>query len=302
MPKILIIAGATASGKTGLAIECARKFNGEIISADSMQIYKDLNIGTAKPTESEQKLCPHHLIDVVEPNANYSVQEFVTMARGKIEDVFSRGKLPIVVGGTGLYIKSLVSPYSFCSAPKNEEIHKKYEDFLEKNGKEKLFELLKERDPVASKRIHLNDTKRVIRALEIIDISGKTKTEQTQEAGTAIENFMVILSRDREELYSRINARVEEMFEMGLEKEIKTLLNNGKVDKDCQSMQAIGYKEFFKYFDGEIDFSTLKEQIKQHSRNYAKRQETFFRGSFKDAVWVNPTDKNKIFELIKDNI
>lgn len=286
MRKILIITGPTASGKTKLALRCAKQLDGEIISADSMQVYRHLNIGTAKITKLEMQGIRHHLIDVVNPDQEFSVGQFVTLARDIIEDIFSRNKVPIIVGGTGLYIKSLIYPYTFASTPKNNDVRQKYKDLLEKNGQDYLYNLLKQKDSIASQKVHPNDTKRVIRALEIIELSGKTKSEQNLEnIAPAYDYLLVAIDLDRQVLYDRINKRVDNMFNSGLVSEVKKLIESKLVTFDCQSMQAIGYKEFKDYFNGTIGLSQLKDLIKQHSRNYAKRQLTFIRG-FDNVLWL----------------
>lgn len=300
---ILIITGPTATGKTKLAIECANLFNGEIISSDSMQIYKKLDIGTAKPDKEELSQAKHHMVDIVEPNEEFSVQEFVSLADKKIEELVKDQKLPIIVGGTGLYIKSLIYPYSFCSAPKDENIRNKYKLLLETNGKEYIYNLLKQKDPDAANKIHLNDTKRVIRALEICEITGNKKTEMNNEEVEPRYNYILIaLNLPREELYERINTRVDIMFKLGLLEEISALKNKGIINESCQSMQAIGYKEFFKYFNNELSIDEVKELICKNSRNYAKRQITFIKG-LKNAIWFNPlTEKDKIIQYIKEEL
>ena len=286
MRKILIITGPTASGKTNLALRCAKQLDGEIISADSMQVYRHLNIGTAKIKKLEMQGIRHHLIDVVNPDQEFSVGQFVTLARDIIEDIFSRNKVPIIVGGTGLYIKSLIYPYTFASTPKNNDVRQKYKDLLEKNGQDYLYNLLKQKDSVACQKVHPNDTKRVIRALEIIELSGKTKSEQNLENITpAYDYLLVAIDLDRQVLYDRINKRVDNMFNSGLVSEVKKLIESKLVTFDCQSMQAIGYKEFKDYFNGAIGLSQLKDLIKRHSRNYAKRQLTFIRG-FDNVLWL----------------
>jgi len=304
MNKILIITGPTASGKTNFAILCAKKFNGEIISADSMAIYKDLNIGTAKPTLKEQSQAVHHLVDIVEANAEFSVSQFAQMAQQKIDEIFKKGKLPILVGGTGLYIRSLIYPYSFCSSPKNEEIREHFNLILKEKGKEFLFNLLQEKDAVSATKIHLNDTKRVIRALEICTLNGENKAKLNVGENELPRYDYVLLALDfpREKLYERINQRVENMFSQGLLGEVQTLLKEGKVDRNCQSMQAIGYKELFKFFDNELTLSKTKELIMKNSRNYAKRQLTFIRG-FKEVFWFNPQDEiEKALSFIQEKI
>lgn len=298
MEKILIITGATATGKTAFAIECAKLLNGEIISCDSMQIYRNLDIGTAKPTLAEQQSVPHYLINVVDANKEFSVQQFVNLAQEKITDIISRGKLPIIVGGTGLYIRALIYPYSFCSSQKNEQVREKLNDILNKKGATYLYSMLKEVDNDSAMKIHPNDTKKVIRALEIFETTGVPKSKQNVgEDSPRYDYEMIALTMPREILYERINNRVDLMFEMGLENEISTLLKAGKVSRNSQSMSAIGYKEFFDYFDKKITLDEVKQLIKQHSRNYAKRQETFIRG-FKDAHWFD--DKSKALKYIKE--
>lgn len=287
MKRILIITGPTASGKTDFAISCAKELNGEIISADSMQIYRNLDIGTAKPNLTERQDIPHYLIDEVEAGEEYSVQQFVKSARERIDDITSRGKLPIVVGGTGLYIKSLIYPYSFASSKKDVELRKKYNKLLNEKGKEYIFSLLASKDKLASEKIHPNDTKRVIRALEIIEQTGRTKSEQNIEGQKPIYDYVLVaLTMDREVLYKKINDRVDKMFDKGLVQEVKTLFDKGKVSWESQSMQAIGYKEFKNYFSSAISLDELKELIKKNSRNYAKRQLTFIRG-LENVVWFD---------------
>ena len=297
MDKVLIITGPTASGKTEFAIECAKKFNGEIISADSMQIYKDLNIGTAKPTKEELSQAKHHLIDFVDLDKEYSVQQFVDSALKLIEQIKGQGKLPIIVGGTGLYIKSLIFPYSFCESPKSQEIRDKYSALLKEKGKEYLYNLLLKKDKDACQRIHINDTKRVIRALEIYETTGKTKTQQNNEGlSPRFEYILVALNMDRSILYKRIDERVDKMFENGLVQEIETLIKNKLVDKSSQCMQAIGYKEFF---NGDLALNEIKELIKKNSRNYAKRQLTFIRG-MPNVMWFDIlNEKDKALDYIK---
>ncbi len=262
-----------------------------------MQIYRDLNIGTAKPTLEEQKGVPHYLIDIVNAGDEFSVQQFVTLAQERITDIISRGKLPIIVGGTGLYIRSLIYPYTFCSSQKNTQIRENLNKILFEKGKGYLYSMLQEVDKESSLKIHPNDTKKVVRALEIYQSTGVPKSKQNMENNLPRYDYtLVALTMPREKLYERIDSRVDTMFNMGLESEIKNLVDSGKVDRDSQSMSAIGYKEFFDYFDKKITLDETKELIKQHSRNYAKRQETFIRG-FKCVQWFE--DKNKALEFIK---
>ena len=301
---ILIITGPTASGKTGLAIECAKRFNGEIISCDSMQIYRHLDIGTAKATSEEQKSVKHHLIDIVNPDEEFSVQQYVAQAKLCVSEIVSQGKLPIIVGGTGLYIKSMMYPYSFCNAPKNEEIRKYYQDILKDKGKEFLYEILKQKDIEACKKIHLNDTKRVIRALEIFDTTGAQKTKSNcEELESNYNSIIVVLNPDnREVLYSKINARVDEMFDKGLVDEFNAVRRGFNLTEKNQSMQAIGYKELFDLEESEVNVFDIKEFIKKNSRNYAKRQITFMKG-FKKAKWFDPLfQKKEIFKFIQEEL
>ena len=300
---ILIITGPTATGKTELAIDIAKKYNGEIISADSMQIYKYLDIGTAKPTLEEQSKIKHHLIDFVAPNMEYSVQQFVAEADLIIKDLFKKGKLPIIVGGTGLYIKSLIYPYTFCSAPKDENVRNKYKEMLAKEGKEYIYNLLLDRDSEAASKIHCNDTKRVIRALEINELTGKKKSELNLEDNNYKYNVIfVALDLPREQLYDRINKRVEKMFELGLLSEVKNVISSNLANFDNQSMQAIGYKEFSSFFSNEININELIELISKNSRNYAKRQITFIKG-FKDVKWFNPIEeRNEIYKFVEERL
>ncbi len=300
---IIVITGPTATGKTALSIEIAKKYNGEIISADSMQIYKKMDIGTAKPTKEEQSEIKHHLIDYIEPNIEYSVQQYVKDADIIINNLIKNKKLPIIVGGTGLYIKSLIYPYSFCSAPRDENIRNKYKKLLEDYGKEYIHNLLKKKDFEASNKIHCNDTKRVIRALEICEITGNSKTSlNVEQKSTKYNVILIALNFSREVLYDRINKRVENMFEMGLLQEVDDLINVYNLNFDMQSMQAIGYKEFRDYFNNEKSLAEIKELISKNSRNYAKRQITFIKG-FEHVKWFNPIeDKLSIFKYIEGEI
>jgi len=274
------IAGPTASGKSALAVKLARKIDSVIISADSMQIYRGLDIGTAKESEEIRNEIPHKLIDVVDANEEFSVAEFAQMAKIEIENAQQCGKLPIVVGGTGLYFESLLYPMSFANTIKNVELRNQLQAELETVGAEAMHDKLRSLDEETAQRLHVNDTKRVIRALEIILSTGKTLAQNGDER-TKPDVIMIALDTDRAKLYDRINKRVDQMFNQGLVNEV---LNVG--DFSYQSMQAIGYKEFadchyIKTDNGyEIEPSELeqiKDKIKQHTRNYAKRQLTWFR-------------------------
>lgn len=294
--KLLIICGPTAVGKTKLGIECAKLFNGEIISADCVQIYKNLNIGSAKATQFEQSQAKHHLIDIIEPNSTYSVGDFKQDATNIINQLYSQNKLPIIVGGTGFYIESLLFPYSFGGCAQNLEVREKYQKLAQEQGNEFVFEILKKIDPVSAQKLHFNDVKRVIRALEIFETTGKIKSEQILEKQSEYDYKLLVLSCDREVLYDRINKRVDKMMEQGLENEVKNLVNSG-LGRENQSMQGIGYKEFFDYFDNKINHEQLIEKIKQDSRNYAKRQLTWFR-HMQNAEQVNIENLNDIIQNI----
>ncbi|MDE7192040.1 MAG: tRNA (adenosine(37)-N6)-dimethylallyltransferase MiaA [Clostridia bacterium] len=288
MSKLILIVGATASGKSQVGVELAKKFNGEIISCDSMQIYEDMDIGTAKVTYEEMQGIPHHLIDVVNPTAEFSVGEYATMADKAISDIISRGKNPIVVGGTGLYVDGILYPMTF-GGDKNIEIRNELERQLASYGKEYMHSMLAEIDPIDAQKIHPNNTKRVLRALEIYKTTGVCKSDlQEKTRDLKYEICMIALDVDRKVLYERIDARVDQMFKMGLLDEVKQLLSRG-VGFENQSMQAIGYKEFKEYFNGSKTLEETKEIIKQNSRNYAKRQLTWFR-KYDFAKWFDSRD------------
>ena len=244
--KALVICGATASGKTALAVECAKRLDTEIVSADSMLVYQGFDIGTAKPTEEEKQGILHHLIDVVEPTKDFSVSDYEKLALPIVEKLFSQGKTPIICGGTGFYVNSLLYKSSFGNVGADEKIRKEYEALLIEKGKEYLHGVLKEKDPESAEVLHPNDVKRVIRALEIYDITGKKKSEQCDKPIPRFDFQSVCIDYPREELYARIEKRVDIMFENGLETEVERLMEQG-VGADCQSMQGIGYKEILNH-------------------------------------------------------
>ena len=250
--------------------------NGEIISMDSMQIYKHMDIGTAKVTLQEMENIPHHMIDIVEPNMPFSVSDFVKLAKDKINEITARGKLPILAGGTGLYFESLIYPFNFGGAKSDEDIKSNLYKQLEQFGAEYLHKKLMEIDPIDGAKIHPNNTKRLIRALEIYEITGNTKTNNSTNKQLLYDLDMYVLDWDREILYDRIEKRVQIMFDNGLQKEIENLLEVG-ITFDMQSMQGIGYKEFASYFDGKCSLDDVKNAIILNSRHYAKRQITWFK-------------------------
>ncbi|MBQ8406313.1 MAG: tRNA (adenosine(37)-N6)-dimethylallyltransferase MiaA [Clostridia bacterium] len=276
MKKVLVVCGATASGKTALAVECAKKLNTEVISADSMLIYKGLSIGTAKPTLDEMQGVKHHLIDVVSPTENFSVSDYEKTALPIVERLLAENKTPVICGGTGFYIQSLLYKSGFGNAPANPQIRQKYEEILEREGCEYLHSLLSEKDKESAEKLHPNDTKRVIRALEIFDVTGKKKSEQNDTLTPRFPFVCVSVDYPRELLYERINLRVDIMFEQGLKEEVQNLLNQG-ITGEMQCMQGIGYKEVLEGLQKGWSDEEIKELIKKNTRNYAKRQITFFK-------------------------
>lgn len=301
---VIVIAGPTASGKTALGVQLAKKINGEVISADSMQIYKDMTIGTAKPVPEEMEGIPHHLIDFVYPNERYSVAEFKKDAENKIEDILSRGKMPIVVGGTGLYIDALVYGIEYPEIDVDDELRKRLLKEAEtQEGLANLYEKAKKIDPDAIEKISKSDIKRITRIIEIYESTGKNKTEMekiSRQNGIKYNFKVFAINMDREKLYERINLRVDLMIEAGLIKEVEELVN--KYDKFPTAMQGLGYKEVVQYFNGELTRNEMIEKIKQESRRYAKRQLTWFRKN-KNIIWLNGLeDRSKNVEFIMENV
>ena len=295
-PKIVVICGPTASGKTALGIQVAQQANGEIISSDSMQIYKDMDIGTAKPTPEERAQAVHHLVDFVSPDQRYSVADFKKDATEKIEDILSRGKLPIIVGGTGLYVNSLIHNIEY----KEEITDIEYRNELEKVDLETLYKQAQEIDPEAAAKVSQNDRKRITRILEIYHTTGKTKTQMEAESRKEVkyDYKIFVLTPERDKLYERINLRVDLMMQAGLVDEVKQLLQ--KYNEFPTAMQGLGYKEVKEYLDGDTTEEEMVEKIKQESRHYAKRQLTWFR-QYKDATWLDTFDKNNV-NIILDKL
>ncbi len=284
--KIITVVGPTASGKSEYALSLAEKLGGEIISGDSMQIYRGMDIGTAKPTPCEMRGIRHHLIDVADIEEPFSVSKFVILAEKAIEDVSSRGKTPIIAGGTGLYIDTLVSGISLSETEEDEELREKLYKEAEEHGAEALHEKLKAIDEKSAENIHPNNIKRVVRALEIYYTTGMTKSELDEKSRRESRydaKTILLVPKERETLYNRIDARVDKMFERGLEEEVKGLAQRGL--RDCPTAsQAIGYKEFYPYFDGVCGIDAVKEAIKLNTRHYAKRQLTWFlRRNYEDV-------------------
>lgn len=294
MEKVLVIVGPTAVGKTALSVELAKKFHGEIISGDSLQVYKKLDIGTAKIKTSEMEGIPHHLIDVIEPNETYSVADFQKVGRKLITEITERGRLPMIVGGTGLYIQSLL--YDFQLGAKEESVtavRKKYEELAETLSKKELWEYLKTKDPLAAEKIHWNNQRKVIRALEVFEVTGYSITTPQEEPARLYDYCMIGLNTERALLYQRINQRVDSMLEEGLLEEARFVYELGEV----QASQGIGYKEFYPYFKGEESLENVVEQLKMNSRRYAKRQLTWFRNRL-DAHWFDLLAESSSMEQI----
>ena len=291
MKKVLVIAGPTASGKSGFAVECAKRFNGEIISGDSIQIYRGLDIGSAKIREDEKQGIVHHLIDIKDAGESYSVKEFQALGRELIDDISERGKLPIVAGGTGLYIKALLYDYTFF----DEEVK---DNPYEELSNQEIYDILSVEDPDSLKKIHVNNRKRLVRALNVLRKHGQGISEiaSKQEHKPLYDAFIIGLNRDRSVLYNDINLRVDRMFDEGLENEVRSLVDKG-ISFDMQSMQGIGYREFRGYFEGAASLDETREMIKKDTRNFAKRQMTWFKNQM-DIAWCD--DGMKMMETIDD--
>ena len=299
---LVILVGPTAVGKTAASIGLAKALNGEIISGDSMQIFKGLDIGTAKITKEEMQGVPHHLIDIKEPWETFSVAEFKRLADEAIADIHDRGKLPIIVGGTGFYINSVLYEYHFGEADTDEAYRAELEQYAEAHGNEALWNILQEKDPDSAAKLHSNDTKRVIRALEVLHVTGIPASERqsTVDKQTMRYNAVYIaLNMPREVLYDRINRRVDIMIQDGLEAEVRTALANG-TEQDALSMTSIGYRQMIQYFNEEISFDRAVELIKRDTRHFAKRQLTWFRHD-PNIQWVDKwgkTDEQVEAELL----
>ena len=305
IPLIAVI-GPTASGKTGLAVEIAKKFGGEVVSADSMQIYSELTVGTAKPTEKEMEGVPHHLIGHKSIDEEYSVVDYVEEAKNVITDIFNRGKLPVLCGGTGLYVDSLLSYTEFSEIKSDPDVRKKLYDFAEENGNEALFEKLKEIDPESAAKTHANNLIRVVRAMEVYEVTGKTMSEHQKDSHPIPSIYDVCYIgtnfADRDKLYARIEQRIDEMLEEGVEEEARFLFEHNGT---CTAAQAIGYKEFYPYFRGEMSREDAISVLKKETRHYAKRQITWFRRNdkinwlFRDEFSEKKDLSEAAFEIIE---
>lgn len=296
---MIVLFGPTASGKTATAIKLCKEYGGEVVTADSMQVYKYMNIGTAKPDEKEMEGVPHHMIDVVEPFVNYSLADYKEEAKKCIKDIYQRGKIPVLAGGTGLYIDTLVDNIELSEFESDEEYRKELYELAEKQGNEFVHNMLSEVDPESANEIHFNNVKRVVRALEFYKVSGMTKSQHVKNSKNSENPYKCVkfcIDMPRDVLYDRINKRVDIMLENGLVSEVKKILEMG-VDKSCTSMQGIGYKEIVSYLNGDCTLDDAVDIIKQSTRRYAKRQITWFKRE-KNTTLINPLDDN-YFNLLK---
>ncbi len=302
---LMILTGPTAVGKTKLSIELAKALNGSIISADCMQVYNHLDIGSAKVTSEEMEGIPHYLIDCMEPTEEFHVAAFQSMAMEAIEEIRSQGRLPIIAGGTGFYIQALLKQVDFSETSGTSEIRVRLQEELNETGPEAMHDRLKACDPKAAEEIHPHNTKRVIRALEYFEETGKSisaHNEEQKEKDSPYQYCYFVLNDDRAKLYDRINRRVDIMIEQGLVEEVKGLMDRG-LDESYLSMKGIGYKELFPYLRGEMPLEDCIEAIKMESRRYAKRQLTWFRRE-KDVIWVDKQafdyDEDRILAFMLD--
>lgn len=295
--------GPTAVGKTKLSIELAKRFNGEIISGDSMQVYKGLDIGTAKIKQAEMQGIPHHMLDIRGPDEDFSAADFKALVQQYIAEITARGKLPIIVGGSGLYIQAALYDYNFSDRKRDPLLTKEMEEIVELEGIMPLYQRLEQIDPEQAKKIHPNNHRRVIRALEIYETTGMTMSEyeKNQVMESPYNPILLGLEMPRALLYERINDRVDQMIEKGLKTEVKKVYDEGYAS--CQSMKAIGYKEWISYFKGEQSLEGTVELLKRNSRRYAKRQYTWFKNKM-DVTWysVTPSTIDEDFTLIFEEL
>ncbi|MBR3121499.1 tRNA (adenosine(37)-N6)-dimethylallyltransferase MiaA [Oceanobacillus profundus] len=300
---VVAIMGPTAVGKTKLSIELAKRFNGEIISGDSMQVYKGLDIGTAKIKQAEMQGIPHHMLDIREPDEDFSAADFKELVQQYIAEITARGKLPIIVGGSGLYIQAALYDYNFSDRKRDPLLTKEMEEIVKLEGIMPLYQRLEQIDPEQAKKIHPNNHRRVIRALEIYETTGMTMSEyeKNQVMESPYNPILLGLEMPRALLYERINDRVDQMIEKGLKTEVKKVYDEGYAS--CQSMKAIGYKEWISYFKGEQSLEGTVELLKRNSRRYAKRQYTWFKNKM-DVTWysVTPSTIDEDFTLIFEEL
>lgn len=299
--KIIVIVGPTAVGKTHVSVELARKLSTEVISADSMQIYKGMDVGTAKITEEEKHGIIHHMIDIVNPDEDYSVSEFKKDSEAIIDNLLLKNKIPVIVGGSGLYVNSLIYDLDFGNAKSNEKLREYYTYYHKEHGEDALYDKLMKIDPVSAEKIHKNNVKRVIRALEVYDITGKKFSElntDIRKESNKYDFILIGLSMERKILYERINQRVDEMLSNGLVGEVRKLIESG-YDKNLVSMRGIGYKEIIDYLEGNMDLEEASYILKRNTRRFAKRQYTWFLKD-KNVKWFSMDNLDEIDNTIKD--
>ncbi|MDF2635624.1 MAG: tRNA dimethylallyltransferase [Pelosinus sp.] len=305
MERLIAVIGPTAVGKTKVSIDLAKILNTEIISGDSMLVYQEMNIGTAKPSSEEQSNIAHHLIDILEPQADFSVVDFTELARQHITTINTKGKIPILAGGTGLYVKALLEGYQFNTTPSDEKLRAQLDNLAKEHGNQHLHDKLAEVSPDTAARLHPNDLRRIIRALEIFYLSGDTISQKklTDQHSLLYDTVVIGLTMERNLLYERINQRVDLMISQGLVNEVSRLLESG-IPVHSQAMQGIGYKEIIKYLQKDTDLPTAIDSIKQATRNFAKRQLTWYR-KMPYITWFNVNDfatHNDMMETIYKQI
>jgi len=302
-PLVISVVGPTAVGKSKLGVEIAKRFGGEVISGDSMQIYKSMDIGTAKVTDQEMQGIPHHLVDIKEPDESFSVAEFQNKVQSLIRTISSRGKVPVIVGGTGLYIQATLYNFNFSEEKRDEQVIKRLEKEASEYGMEALYQRLQSVDPEQAEKVHPNNERRVLRALEVYETTGKVMSDYQKQQSNESPFCPVIigLEMERKELYNRINRRVDQMVEEGLIAEVKRLYDKGY--EHTQAMKAIGYKEFIPYFNGECNMDRAIELLKRNSRRYAKRQYTYFRNKM-NVRWYSISEQRyeEKFETILNDL
>ena len=305
--KVIVIVGPTAIGKTDLSIQLAKELQTEIISGDSMQVYKGMDIGTGKITKEEMADIPHYMLNIRQPNEDFSVATFKELVEEHIKVINEKGKIPIIVGGTGLYIQAVLFDYQFSEQKRDEKFTKELENLLEREGNIALHEKLKKVDPIQASKIHPNNYRRVIRALEVFESTGKTMTERhkTQNKTSKYDYVLIGLEMNRDKLYDRINRRVEKMVQDGLVEEVRALYDKGF--SDTQAMKAIGYKEIIPYLEQEMSLDEAVSILQRNSRRYAKRQYTWFKNQM-DVTWfdaekvANPTYLKGILQYIENSV
>lgn len=301
--RVIVITGPTASGKSAAAILLCKHLQGEVICADSMQLYRGMDIGTAKPSKEEQEGIPHHLMDILDPVQTFSVADYKEMATQVIRDVQSRGKTPVLCGGTGLYLSAMIEGVEYAPIKTNPDVRTGIENELKSRGIDSMFEELNRIDPVSASQLHRNDVKRILRALEIFRLTGQTKTkldEKSKEKGPDFDFISFCITHDRDILYSRINRRVDKMLEEGLLDEIRRLLHDFPTFSNT-AYQAIGYKEFIPVLQMETTVTEAASVVKQATRNYAKRQLTWFR-KMDSLIWINNQETKEVVETITNII